>query len=182
MPGQAGLPLPAPPGLTSSKLGSHSCAVITNWTRSLMWSSSSLVGEAKRRRIGVPSLDALLPNHPQGPSSLHPHPRPRGPPMGPPLSTCQARRIHESTSSGQHQSFQKGGEEPHFREEEVGVKGSGMGSLRVWCGKLCIQGPSTASRAGTELHSLCRPSGYIPSPSSPRPSTPPNPCPRRLTR
>ena len=31
-----GLPLPAPPALTSSKLGSHSCAVITNWTRSLM--------------------------------------------------------------------------------------------------------------------------------------------------
>ena len=34
--GQAGPPSPAPPGLTSSKLGSHSCAVITNWTRSLM--------------------------------------------------------------------------------------------------------------------------------------------------
>ena len=84
---------------------------------------------------------------------------PCGPPVGPPLSTCQARRIHESTSSSQHQSFQKGSEEPHFREEEVGVKGSGMGSLRVWCGKLRIQGPSTASRAGTELHSLCRPSG-----------------------
>lgn len=56
--------LSLPPRLASSKLGSHCWAVITNWTRSLIYSSSSL--QRKGRRHIRPCQ--VFPQFPRSPS------------------------------------------------------------------------------------------------------------------
>lgn len=66
--------------------------------------------------------------------------------MGPPLPRKARLAVSmETTSSCQHQSFQKGGG-ASFRQEEVGGERVGTGSLGVWCGK--ARPRALAQRAG----------------------------------